>query len=130
MKKQIQKTLNETRMNTMTSYFENGKINIYPCSFEEEKVVTTTTRRIRGSMMVLEDGTAYFTPVQKGTVGNRYAVAYATDYGSVRTTKRDVIVTFRYPKRFGQLLSSRMLDEEAEEIYDYLNSKKGGNVWS
>lgn len=128
MKKQ--KTLNETSMDTMTNYMKDGRVNIYPCSWEEDKVVTKTTRHIRGSLMVLEDGTAHFTPIKSGSVGARYDTAYATDFGKVRTTKRDVIVTFRYPKNLGRLLASRMLDEETDEIYDFLNSKKGGSVWA
>ncbi|MCH4147663.1 MAG: hypothetical protein LKG25_04685 [Prevotella sp.] len=128
MKKQ--NILNRIHLDTSTDYLEDGKIYIYPCAYEAHKTAAPDTRCMQGSMMVLEDGTARFKPYHCGQRGSRYAVAYSTDFGCVRTTKKDIIVTFRYPKRFGPHLTSQALDEEADDIYDFLNSKKGGNVWS
>ncbi len=113
MKKSRKVFIDEIKIETQTIFSENGKINIYPCAFEEKRNIVADGDRAsqRGRMVTDDDGTSCFHPYAVGS-GRRYKVIHQSDYGTVKETKTDYIFQLRFPKHFGKKLIVSMLFKE------------------
>lgn len=133
------------KMDTCTSFFANGDVNILPCPWECEKQVTDGGRRQpKGRMTIEKDGTSHFKAYRSNTGPKRvqlfstsHAVVemtrplYRTDRpGKVRRLDMEyVYVTFKFPKNLGLALMKALYQKEADDVMSYLKTRKEETVW-
>jgi len=92
------------KMETETTYEEDGRIVVNPLSYELGQQITLNGGivKINGRMIVDADGNAEFVPYGVNTCC-RYNRLLSTRYSEVRETKEDIILMFRFRKSFGKL---------------------------
>lgn len=103
-----------TCMETQTIYYENGRISTQPCDFERGQQICARGRtRVRqsGRMITEDSGDSTFIPYAHGT-GSRYTALFETPHTEVKRTKRELIVTSRYPLKYGK---EKILEEYGED---------------
>ena len=143
---QVQQILaGNVKMDTYTSFFANGDVNILPCPWEcDEQVTTGGRRQLKGRMTIEEDGTSFFKAYRTNT-GPKRELLYSTRHAVVEMTRpiyrtdrpskvrrldmEYVYVTFKYPKNLGLALMKSLFAEEADEITSYLKTRKEETVW-
>jgi len=115
----------ETHIETQTIYSENGKINIYPCVFEESHTLVARGGQVRqkGLMVTADDGTSCFRPYAVGS-GRRYNLVFRTEHGVVKETRNDLIVQLHFPKEMGKSLIAELLQAETDELAAFIQSRK------
>ena len=128
MKKNI--FIDNIQMETQTVFHADGNINIFPCSFERGKCITPdgdiVTRK--GRMTVDMEGRSHFHPFRiEGKP--RYAKAFVTPHGEVRTTKKSVIVQLSFPKRYGKALMESLFAEETGDIKAFFRTRPVDTLW-
>lgn len=114
--------IDNIKIETQTIYAENGNINIFPCSFEENHniVVNGDKASQKGRMVTEDDGTSHFHAYAVDS-GSRYNTLFRTAHGMVKETKGDYIFTLRFPKKLGVACIAAILDEEQAEQQDFFN---------
>lgn len=110
------------QIETQTVFCQNGNINIYPCSFEENHniVVNGDKASQKGRMVTHDDGTSHFHAYAVDS-GSRYNTLFRTAHGMVKETKGDYIFTLRFPKKLGVACIAAILDEEQAEQQGFFN---------
>ena len=132
--------LNNVQMDTLTAFMNNGDINIYPCSWEEDKIPVTQDGkgivRFRAGVMVEEDGRTYMKRYRDGMNGPKYETLFQTAHGDVKRTREMkhgqrgcLKVEFRFPRRYPLSLMKSLFYQESEEIMAYFYSRKEETVW-
>ena len=133
------------KMDTCTSFFANGDVNILPCPWECEKQVTDGGRRQpKGRMTIEEDGTSHFKAYRSNT-GPKRVQLFSTNHAVVEMTRQlyrtdrpgkvrrldmeYVYVTFKFPKNLGLALMKALYQKEADEVMSYLKTRKEETVW-
>ena len=108
---------------TQTTYSENGRIDIYPCAFEDNPhlVINGNTASQKGRMITEDDGTSCFHPYATNS-GSRYSILHNTQHGELKETKLDYIITLRYPKKLGCAVIEAMFSNETEDITSFINT--------
>lgn len=129
--KDIKVFIGDINIETQTTYAENGKINIYPCAFEENHHIVAHGDRAsqKGRMVTQDDGTSCFHPYALGS-GSRYNTLFQTAHGTVKETQNDVIFQLRFPKRLGKSLIESMLHEEQEQQMAFVKTRRSETQWS
>ena len=114
--------INDIKIETQTVFCQNGNINIYPCSFEDNHtiVVNGDVASQKGRMVTEDNGTSHFRPYATDS-GSRYNTLLRTAHGEVKETKGDYIFTLRYPKKLGMACIAALLQMEQEEQQTYFN---------
>lgn len=127
----LQVFIDTFRIETQTEYRENGGINIYPCSFEENPmmVVDGEYASQKGRMVTLNDGTSQFHPYAVDS-GSRYKTLYCSAHGSLRETKNDVVFQLRFPKRLGKELIMDLLRKEVKEMVAFVKTRRDETKWA
>ena len=133
---------NAVLMDGSINFQTNGDINIYPCPWESDKQVTGGERvRYRAGIEVDQDGRARVKRYNDGLNGPLYETLYETAHGKVqmkrpqydrgrrRLDKEAIIVTFRFPKKYGLALTKALYAEESDEIMSYFKTRKEETVW-
>lgn len=68
-------------MDTQTSYFVNGDINMYVCPWNEPTVMTPGIKTsYRGRITVMSNGETHVKAYREGTNGNRYKELFRTEH--------------------------------------------------
>ena len=133
MKKQnskVQQILaGNVKMDTCTSFYANGDVNIMPCPWECEKQVTDGGRRQpKGRMTIEEDGTSHFRAYRHNS-GSRYTHLYMTENGEVKRTRTNLIVKLVLPLGIGRIKMIEALVSQVQEIVNYIRSLKDNTCW-
>ena len=123
--------IDNINIETQTTYAENGKINIYPCDFEENPHLVQNGDRVsqKGRMVTEDDGTSCFRPYATNS-GSRYNNLFQTAHGTVKETLNDVIIQLRFPKRLGKALIEAMFKDETEEVAAFIKTRTTETNWS
>ena len=135
-----QQILNDVQMDTQTTFMNNGDINIYPCSWEGDKVPVTADGkpivRYRAGVTVVDEGRTVVKRFRDGLNGPKYEVIYQTAHADVKRTREMnhgqrgcLKVEFRFPRRYPLSLMKSLFYKESEEIMAYFNSRKEETVW-
>jgi len=129
--KTLQVFIDTFRIETQTMYRENGEINIYPCSFEENHFIVADGNRVsqKGRMVTQDDGTSKFHPYAVGS-GSRYNNLYHSAHGTVRETKNDVVFQLRFHKRLGKGLIMDLLRKEVKEMVAFVKTRRDETQWA
>ena len=68
-------------MDTQTSYFVNGDINVYACPWNEPPTLTEGSKTsYRGRITVMSNGDTHFKAYRDGSKGALYKVIYQTEH--------------------------------------------------
>ena len=120
---QVQQILaGNVKMDTCTSFFANGDINIHPCPWESDKQVTSGGRRqSMGRMIIEEDGTSHFRAYRFNS-GSRYTHIYLTENGELKRTRTALIVKVVLPLGIGRFKIIKALTSQVQEIVNYIRS--------
>lgn len=131
MKKTKRVFIDTFRIETQTEYRENGGINIYPCSFEENPmmVVDGEYASQKGRMVTFNDGSSQFHPYAVDS-GSRYNNLYQSAHGTVKETKNDVVFQLRFPKRLGKELIMDLLRKEVKEMVAFVKTRRDETQWT
>ena len=148
-----QQILHDVQMDTQTTFMNNGDINIYPCSWEQDKALVTADGkglvRYRAGVIVEEDGRTRMKRYRDGKNGPKHETLFETAHGAVKATrplyrktesyrhkagermlsKEQVYVMFKFPKKYGLALIKALYQEEAEQIMSYLKTRKEATIW-
>ena len=116
------------RIETQTVFNENGSINIYPCSFEENHFVVADGSRAsqKGRMVTFNDGTSHFHPYAVDS-GSRYHLLLSNAHGEVKETSKQIIFVLRFPKRLGKRLIMSLLRTEQDEQWAFFKTLRFDN---
>ena len=119
-----------------------GDINIYPCPWESDKQVTSGKPvSYEGGIRVYPDGQTLVKRWKRGSKGPLYDTLYETAHGAVkmvrphfekgrrRLDKEAVIVTFRFPKKYGRSIIESVYRQEKEQVLAFIQSRKEETVW-
>lgn len=109
--------IDNIKIETQTVFNQNGNINIYPCSFEENHNIVVNGDRAsqKGRMVTHDDGTSHFHAYAVDS-GSRYNTLFRTAHGMVKETQNDVLFLQRFPKKLGKAyIASTLLQEQAEQ---------------
>ena len=141
-KYQEQLLLQAVKMDGSINFQTNGDINIYPCPWESDKEVTDGARvRYQAGIEVDADGRTIVKRHNVGMNGPLYETLFETAHGKVqmkrpqydrgrrRLDKEAIIVTFRFPKKYGLALTKALYAEETDEIMSYFKTRKEETVW-
>ena len=142
-----QQILHDVQMDTQTTFMNNGDINIYPCSWEQDKAPVTAEGkplvRYRAGVMVEEDGRTRVKRFRDGMNGPKYETIFETPHGAVKITRPQighsdgyrrisqefVYVMFKFPKKYGVGLMKALYQEESDEVMSYLKTRKEEAIW-
>lgn len=122
--------IDNIEMETQTVFYLNGNIIITPCEFELGKHIISgaTVLSQKGRMVTEDNGTSHFRPFETGT-GSRYKSLFHTPHGEVKETNDQVIVQFRFPKKYGKDYIETLLREESEKILEFIRSRETETKW-
>ena len=117
------------KMDTCTSFYANGDVNIMPCPWECDKQVTAGGRRQpKGRMTIEEDGTSHFRAYRHNS-GSRYTHLFMTENGEVKRTRTNLIVKLVLPLGIGRIKMVEALAGQMQEIVNYIRSLKDKTCW-
>lgn len=127
-------------MDGSINFQTNGDINVYPCPWEDDKQVTNGERvRYRAGIVVNADGRTRVKRVNDGSRGPMYVTVYETAHGRVKVSKRwkrerpdmqQVIVEFKFPRKYGLALTKTLFEEESDEVMAFLKTRKEETIWN
>ena len=124
--------LEDVHMDTQTAFLANGNINIYPCSWEEDKSPITAdgTTTFKGRITVEENGETRVSPYKIGSQGPRYIELFNTEHCRVMMTQRGQIIEkwcFRPSLTADDIRALRSL--EGRRIDAFYASRKVETKW-
>ena len=124
-------------------HFANNKKTIVMARIITTRLEDTaeSTAHFRARVYMMPSGTTVTIPVREGSRGPLYQTLFETAHGKVlmkrpqydrgrrRLDKEAVIVTFRFPKKYGLALTKALYAEETDEIMSYFKTRKEETVW-
>lgn len=128
------------KMDGSINFQTNGDINIYPCPWEDDKQVTDGTRvRYEAGIEVDADGRTRVKRWKRGLRGPKYLTVFETAHGVVKIPRRwkkerldrqQIVVEFKFPRKYGLALTKALFQEEADEILSYFKTRKEETLWN
>ena len=128
------------KMDGSINFQANGDINVFPCPWEDDKQVTDGARvRYRAGIEVDADGRTCVKRVKDGSRGPKYVTVYETAHGRVMVSRRwkrerpdmqQVIVEFKFPRKYGLALTKALFEEESDEVMAFFKTRKEETVWN
>ena len=116
-KKQI--LIQDVQLDASVNFQTNGDINVYPCPWESDKVVTNGNRvKYKGGIEVDADGR---TRVKRYNVGKN---------GPGKDNRGRVKIDFSFPKKYPLELMKQLFHEETLEIAAWLMTRKTNTLWT
>ena len=111
-------------------FYVNGDINVTPCDFELGQHIVNGAAIVsqKGRMVTQVNGASHFRPFATGT-GSRYRKLFSTPHGEVKETNGQVIVQFRFPKKYGKEYIEKLLREESEKILEFIRTRETETKW-
>ncbi len=117
-------------METETIFHEDGRISTYPCSYELGQQITSNggVAKMKAKVMVDPDGNISITPYHTDS-GERYRRLFKTRHGEVKETQDDIIVKLQFRKRDGRLCIADMLEDEIDDITEFIETTNDIKQW-
>ena len=138
--RQKQLLLQNVQMDGSVNYLVNGDINIQPCPWEDEKQVTEGRPvYYRANLEVLADGQTRVKAKRTGSRGPLYQTLFDTAHGIVKIVpqrkqrhpeREQMIVEFKFPRRYGVELTKKLYEEEADQVMSYFKTRKEDCLWN
>ena len=138
--RQKQLLLQNVQMDGSVNYLVNGDINIQPCPWETEKQVTEGRPvYYRANLEVLADGQTRVKAKRMGSRGALYQTLFETPHGVVKIVpqrkqrhpeREQLIVEFKFPRRYGLELTKKLYKEEADQVMSYFKTRKEDCLWN
>ena len=138
--RQKQLLLQNVQMDGSVNYLVNGDINIQPCPWEDEKQVTEGRPvYYRANLEVLADGQTRVKAKRTGSRGPLYQTLFETAHGVVKIVpqrkqrhpeREQLIVEFKFPRRYGLELTKKLYEEEADQEMSYFKTRKEDCLWN
>ena len=126
-------------MDGSINFQTNGDINVYPCPWESDKVVTNGNRvKYEGGIEVDADGRTRIKRWNRGARGPMYETIFETAHASVKITRENskhnpnrgrVKIDFSFPKKYPLELMKQLFHEETLEIVAWLITRKTNTLW-
>ena len=140
IKKKQQQLLQNVHMDASVNYMVNGDINIQPCPWEQDKQLTDGRPvHYRANLEVLADGQTRVKAKRTGSRGPLYRTLFETAHGTVKIVpqrkyrhpeREQLIVEFRFPRRYGLELTKALYQQEADEVMSYFKTRKEDCLWN
>lgn len=73
----------------------------------------------KGKMTAMKNGQFQFTPYAINS-GSRYSHLYSTAHGEVKTTNKDVIICFKFPKKWNKWMIANALIHESDDVAEFI----------
>ena len=128
------------QMDGCINYMVNGDINIQSCPWEDEKQVTDGRPvYYRANLEVLADGQTRVKAKRVGKNGPLYHTLFETAHGTVKIvpqrkqrhpSREQLIVEFKFPRRYGLELTKKLYEEESDQIMSYFKTRKEDCLWN
>ena len=138
--RQKQLLLQNVQMDGSVNYLVNGDINIQPCPWEDEKQVTEGRPvYYRANLEVMADGQTRVKTKRTGSRGPLYQTLFETAHGVVKIVpqrkqrhpeREQLIVEFKFPRRYGLELTKKLYEEEADQVMSYFKTRKEDCLWN
>jgi hypothetical protein len=132
--------LQNVQMDGSVNYLVNGDINIQPCSWEQDKQVTEGRPvYYRANLEVMADGQTRVKTKRTGSRGPLYQTLFETAHGTVKIVpqrkqrhpeREQLIVEFKFPRRYGLELTKKLYEEESDQIMSYFKTRKEDCLWN
>ncbi len=118
------------KMETETVYHEDGTIRTFPCAYELGQQITCSggTVKMKAKVVVDNDGNTYVMPYNRNS-GERYRRLFKTAHGEVKETSTDVIVKLQFRKDDGRLEICDMLEDETDDIINFIETTEEVEQW-
>ena len=128
------------QMDGSINYMVNGDINIQPCPWEQDKQVTDGRPvYYRANLEVMADGQTRVKTKRTGSRGPLYQTLFETAHGTVKIVpqrkqrhpeREQLIVEFKFPRRYGLELTKKLYEEESDQVMSYLKTRKEDCLWN
>ena len=128
------------QMDGSVNYLVNGDINIQPCPWEQDKQVTDGRPvYYRANLEVMADGQTRVKTKRTGSRGPLYQTLFETAHGTVKIVpqrkqrhpeREQLIVEFKFPRRYGLELTKKLYEEESDQIMSYFKTRKEDCLWN
>ena len=135
-----QQLLQNVHMDASVNYMVNGDINIQPCPWEQDKQLTDGCPvHYRANLEVLADGQTRVKAKRTGSRGPLYRTLFETAHGTVKIVpqrkhrhpeREQLIVEFKFPRRYGLELTKALYQQEADEVMSYFKTRKEDCLWN
>ena len=132
--------LQNVQMDGSVNYLVNGDINIQPCPWEQDKQVTEGRPvYYRANLEVMADGQTRVKTKRTGSRGPLYQTLFETAHGTVKIVpqrkqrhpeREQLIVEFKFPRRYGLELTKKLYEEESDQIISYFKTRKEDCLWN
>ena len=132
--------LQKVQMDGSVNYLVNGDINIQPCPWEQDKQVTEGRPvYYRANLEVMADGQTRVKAKRTGSRGPLYQTLFETAHGTVKIVpqrkhrhpeREQLIVEFKFPRRYGLELTKKLYEEESDQIMSYFKTRKEDCLWN
>ena len=132
--------LQNVQMDGSINYMVNGDINIQPCPWEQDKQVTEGRPvYYRANLEVMADGQTRVKTKRTGSRGPLYQTLFETAHGTVKIVpqrkhrhpeREQLIVEFKFPRRYGLELTKKLYEEESDQIMSYFKTRKEDCLWN
>ena len=138
IKKNFKKLLlqQNVKMDGSVNFQTNGDINVFPCPWESDKVVTNGNRvKYKGGIEVDADGRTRVKRYNVGKNGPMYETIYETAHAAVKLTRSKdnrgrVKIDFSFPKKYPLEWMKQLFREETAEIAAWLMTRKTNTLWT
>ena len=123
MSKKILKSL---KMDSETTFYENGNITSHANGWEQSKAPMTEggkTVSMRGRMTVQADGTTSFAAYNVGTP-SPFKILFCVPNGSLKETSRSLVVNFCMSKKLSAAQKAQALSDQMTQIIEYIITKQ------
>ena len=128
------------QMDGSINYMVNGDINIQPCPWEQDKQVTEGRPvYYQANLEVMADGQTRVKTKRTGSRGPLYQTLFETAHGTVKIVpqrkqrhpeREQLIVEFKFPRRYGLELTKKLYEEESDQIMSYFKTRKEDCLWN
>ncbi len=120
--------IEDVSMETQTTFYANGNINIYPCGFELGQHIVSGSKIAvqRGRMETEDDGTSHFVPYRSNS-GSRYRRLFATDHGEVKSSKTSIIFCLKFPIKMNPAKMVKAITRETLKMAQYVATLNNRN---
>ena len=132
--------LQNVQMDGSVNYMVNGDINIQPCPWEQDKQVTDGRPvYYQANLEVMADGQTRVKTKRTGSRGPLYQTLFETAHGTVKIVpqrkhrhpeREQLIVEFKFPRRYGLELTKKLYEEESDQIMSYFKTRKEDCLWN
>lgn len=118
------------KMETETVFNEDGTIRTFPLPYELGQQVTASggTVKMKAKVTVDADGNICVMPYRHNS-GERYRRLLRTAHGEVKETQEDLIVKVQLHKRSGRWAVCELLEDEMDEIIEFLETTEEVKQW-